>query len=98
MADGKLFAHPLHHLRKTEKDLPVVVIDSFQHMYAFPDFANIRFYFCFIFCLIFLSRKSAMLRQFVEDLFSGKLHREFHQGSDSLPTQSNVKYPMTIFF
>lgn len=37
LADGKKFAHPLHHLGKTEKDLPLIAIDSFRHMYLFPD-------------------------------------------------------------
>ena len=32
-ADGLKFTHPLHHLGKTSKDLPVLAIDSFQHMY-----------------------------------------------------------------
>jgi endoplasmic reticulum resident protein 44 len=36
-ADGLKFAHPLRHLGKTAKDLPVVAIDSFQHMFLFPD-------------------------------------------------------------
>lgn len=36
-ADGKKFAHPLHHLGKSEKDLPILAIDSFRHMYVFPD-------------------------------------------------------------
>jgi endoplasmic reticulum resident protein 44 len=30
------FSHPLHHLGKTAKDLPVLAIDSFRHMYVFP--------------------------------------------------------------
>ena len=35
-ADGSKFSHPLHHLGKTAKDLPVLAIDSFRHMYVFP--------------------------------------------------------------
>lgn len=29
-ADGVKFAHPLHHLGKSENDLPVIAIDSFR--------------------------------------------------------------------
>ena len=32
-ADGEKFTHPLHHLGKTAKDLPILAIDSFRHMY-----------------------------------------------------------------
>lgn len=41
-ADGILFAHPLHHLGKTRNDLPVLAIDSFRHMYLFPNFEDIK--------------------------------------------------------
>lgn len=37
LADGHKFAHPLKHLGKNAKDLPVLAIDSFQHMFLFPD-------------------------------------------------------------
>ena len=40
VADGVKFAHPLHHMGKTEKDLPVIAIDSFRHMYLFPSYAD----------------------------------------------------------
>jgi endoplasmic reticulum resident protein 44 len=43
MADGKRFAHPLHHLGKSEKDLPLIAIDSFRHMYLFPDFKQLQY-------------------------------------------------------
>ena len=36
-ADGIQFAHPLHHLGKSKEDLPLIAIDSFRHMYVFPD-------------------------------------------------------------
>jgi len=71
MADGKKFAHPLHHLGKSEKDLPLIAIDSFRHMYLFSDFAKLGV--------------PGELKKFVRDLHSGKLHREFHNGPD--PTQ-----------
>jgi len=63
-ADGFKFAHPLSHLGRSTKDLPVVAIDSFKHMYLFPKFDHIK--------------KPKRLRRFVDDLHSGRLHREFH--------------------
>lgn len=40
-ADGVQFAHPLHHLGKSKKDLPLIAIDSFRHMYLFPGVLSI---------------------------------------------------------
>lgn len=68
LADGHKFAHPLKHLGKTEKDLPVLAIDSFQHMYIFPEMSELH--------------KPGKLRQFIMDLHSGELHREFHSSLD----------------
>jgi len=62
------FSHPLQHMGKTVDDCPVIAIDSFKHMYLFPDFS--------------LVHQEGRLLQFVKDLHSGKLHREFHQGPD----------------
>ncbi|KAF7489946.1 Endoplasmic reticulum resident protein 44 [Sarcoptes scabiei] len=73
LADGIKFAHPLMHLGKTSKDLPLVAIDSFRHMYMFPHFDDIRL--------------PGKLKEFVQDLYSGKLHREFHYGPD--PTSNH---------
>lgn len=42
LADGHKFAHPLKHLGKTKEDLPVLAIDSFQHMYLFPDMTQMN--------------------------------------------------------
>ncbi|XP_055616413.1 endoplasmic reticulum resident protein 44 isoform X2 [Toxorhynchites rutilus septentrionalis] len=67
-ADGKRFAHPLHHLGKGPSDLPLIAIDSFRHMYLFPEYKD-----------IFVPGK---LKQFLSDLYSGKLHREFHYGPE----------------
>ena len=67
-ADGNKFTHPLHHLGKTVADLPLLAIDSFRHMYLFPDFGKID--------------QANHLAQFVQDLHNGKLHREFHNGPD----------------
>ncbi|XP_077502212.1 endoplasmic reticulum protein 44 [Amblyomma americanum] len=68
IADGVKFAHPLQHLGKTVKDLPLIAIDSFRHMYRFPDFSHLKI--------------PGKLKSFVDDLYSGKLHREFHYGPD----------------
>ncbi|XP_065089653.1 endoplasmic reticulum resident protein 44 [Ochlerotatus camptorhynchus] len=67
-ADGKRFAHPLHHLGKSQSDLPLIAIDSFRHMYLFPSFKDMY--------------APGKLKQFLSDLYSGKLHREFHYGPD----------------
>ncbi|XP_012282630.1 endoplasmic reticulum resident protein 44 isoform X2 [Orussus abietinus] len=85
-ADGVKFAHPLHHLGKSTSDLPLIAIDSFRHMYLFPDFQD-----------IFVPGK---LKAFLEDLYSGKLHREFHNGpdpssSDDSQVTGQVKTPTT---
>ncbi|XP_070691161.1 endoplasmic reticulum resident protein 44 [Pempheris klunzingeri] len=71
-ADCEKFRHPLLHIQKTPADCPVIAIDSFRHMYVFPDFKDLAV--------------PGKLRQFVLDLHSGKLHREFHHGPD--PTDS----------
>ena len=67
-ADGLKFAHPLHHLGKGKDDLPLLAIDSFRHMYLFPKYEEMR--------------TPGKVRQFILDLYSGKLHREFHYGPD----------------
>ncbi|OQR75043.1 endoplasmic reticulum resident protein 44-like [Tropilaelaps mercedesae] len=76
IADGVKFAHPLHHLGKSIKDLPVIAIDSFRHMYIFPRYGDIH--------------TPGKLLQFMKDLYSGKLHREFHYGPDD-PTVNSVQ-------
>lgn len=60
-ADGKRFAHPLHHLGKSVSDLPIIAIDSFRHMYLFSNYKD-----------MYMPGK---LKQFIADLHSGKLHR-----------------------
>jgi len=69
-ADGIKFAHPLHHLGKQHTDLPVVVIDSFKHMYQFPSYKD--------------HRNHEHLKTFIDDLYSGKLHREYHLGPQDI--------------
>lgn len=86
-ADGLRFAHPLHHLGKSTTDLPLIAIDSFRHMYLFQDFKDIHV--------------EGKLKSFLQDLYSGKLHREFHYGPDvtqnDIPqvTGKQVKTPTT---
>lgn len=67
-ADGVRFAHPLHHLGKGQGDLPLIAIDSFRHMYLFPDISEMEV--------------PGKLKSFLQDLYSGKLHREFHYGPE----------------
>ncbi|XP_052813367.1 endoplasmic reticulum resident protein 44-like isoform X2 [Mya arenaria] len=83
-ADGSKFSHPLHHLGKTANDLPVLAIDSFRHMYLFPHDIHEGL------------ETQGLLKQFVSDLHSGKLHREFHHGPDptkvpALPNKEEIK-------
>lgn len=41
-ADCEKFRHPLLHIQKTPADCPVIAIDSFRHMYVFPDFKDLK--------------------------------------------------------
>lgn len=41
-ADCDTFSHPLHHLGKTPRDCPLIAIDSFKHMYLFPNFSDLE--------------------------------------------------------
>lgn len=82
-ADGKRFAHPLHHLGKSEKDLPLIAIDSFRHMYLFPNYKDIEI--------------PGKLKQFIKDLYSGKLHREFHYGSEGTNEIPDTTPPSSTF-
>ncbi|KAM7283698.1 endoplasmic reticulum resident protein 44 [Ixodes scapularis] len=76
IADGVKFAHPLHHLGKSVKDLPLIAIDSFRHMYLFSDVKDLK--------------TPGKLKAFVDDLYSGKLHREFHYGPDQPTVESKA--------
>lgn len=83
-ADGVKFAHPLHHLGKGSSDLPLLAIDSFRHMYLFPNYKDMEI--------------PGKLKQFLQDLYSGKLHREFHYGPDpetEQPSDGSPKQPTT---
>ncbi|XP_013186636.2 endoplasmic reticulum resident protein 44 [Amyelois transitella] len=80
-ADGVRFEHPLHHLGKSASDLPLIAIDSFRHMYLFPDYKEME--------------KPGRLFQFLQDLYSGKLHREFHYGPDPAQISNNADVKVT---
>lgn len=55
---------------KTKDDLPVIAIDSFRHMYVFPNYDEAAI--------------PGKMKKFIEDLYSGKLHREYHFGPDDI--------------
>uniref|UniRef100_A0A0B6Y9C1 Thioredoxin domain-containing protein n=1 Tax=Arion vulgaris TaxID=1028688 RepID=A0A0B6Y9C1_9EUPU len=76
VADGLKFAHPLHHLGKSANDLPLLAVDSFRHMYLFPHSVKTDL------------STPGLLKHFIEDLHSGKLHREFHHGPDPTTPES----------
>lgn len=63
-ADAKLFAHPVFHLNKTDADLPFIAIDSFVHMFLFPNYKDLH--------------KPSKLKQFVRRLHTGELHWAHH--------------------
>jgi len=81
-ADGIKFAHPLHHLGKSKEDLPLIAIDSFRHMYLFPKYQD--------------SKTPGKVMQFLKDLYSGKLHREFHYGPDQEEEKSEDTADNTV--
>jgi endoplasmic reticulum resident protein 44 len=81
LADGHKFAHPLKHLGKAAKDLPVLAIDSFQHVSLLNSF-SLRLFQMFLFPDMKELPQPGKLRQFVLDLHSGKLHKEFHETLD----------------
>lgn len=63
-ADGILFESPLAHMNKTEADLPFIAIDSFAHMYPFPEFDDLY--------------KPGKLKEFISQLYTGDLHWNLH--------------------
>lgn len=77
VADGVKFAHPLSHLGKSKADLPLIAVDSFRHMYLFPNYAE--------------SKVPGKVKEFLQDLYSGKLHREFHYGPDKKEAEEEKK-------
>lgn len=83
-ADGHVFSHPLKHLGKTVKDLPVVAIDSFKHLFLYKQ-------------PITTISQPGYLKQFIADLHSGKLDREFHFGPDPVSPNSQTSPPESAF-
>ncbi|CAF1351873.1 unnamed protein product [Didymodactylos carnosus] len=63
-ADGQKFVHPIQHLGKSTADLPLLTIDSFRHMFLFPNIKDLA--------------TPGKLLEFVQNLHSGKLHQDFH--------------------
>ncbi|CAG2107899.1 unnamed protein product [Medioppia subpectinata] len=76
-ADADLFDHPLEHVNRTKQDLPIIAIDSFKHMYLFPNYADLN--------------KTGVFAKFIADLHSGKLHREFHFGPEDETHTENTE-------
>lgn len=83
-ADGFVFAHPLKHLGKTEKDLPLIAIDSFKHLFLYRDHVN-------------TITQPGKLKQFIADLHSGKLDLEFHFGRGFISPETRKSPPESAF-
>lgn len=66
VANGDVFSHPLMHMGKTVNDLPLMAIDSFQHMFLYPGNLDEAL------------KDPKHINQFLADLASEKLHRQFH--------------------
>lgn len=64
LADGNKFSHPLQHVGKSKKDLPVLAADTFRHMYLFKNFKRIH--------------RVETFHKFIDDVVSGRLHQELH--------------------
>lgn len=83
-ADGHVFSHPLKHLGKSVKDLPLVAIDSFKHLFLYKEPVG-------------TISQPGKLKQFIADLHSGKLDREFHFGPDPVSQNSQASPPESAF-
>ncbi|KAF8562411.1 hypothetical protein P879_10288, partial [Paragonimus westermani] len=89
-ADGLQFSHPLSHLGKTVNDLPLICIDTLSHMYGLPKDAEEALSLRHPILLPLLASDPMHLKQFIADLKSGKLHREYHYGPDPVPKQPQI--------
>lgn len=78
-AEGEVFKHPLFHLGKSPSDLPVIAIDSFMHMYLFPRFQDIY--------------DPGALKKFIDDLFSGALHYNYHVAQQAKEDSESIIDP-----
>ncbi|CAK9292049.1 unnamed protein product [Gordionus sp. m RMFG-2023] len=89
-ANFESFKHPLYHLGKAENDLPVIAIDSFAHMFPFPHkFSDLD--------PSFNHSSHNLLLTFVNDLFSKKLHRDFHAKSEEIFKQNVIQFQFQGF-
>ncbi|XP_052737685.1 protein disulfide-isomerase 2 [Bicyclus anynana] len=68
--DGVKFEHPMNHLKKSVSDLPLIAIDSYRHMFLFPEYKDIE--------------KPGKLKQFLQDFYSGKLSRDLHHKPEEI--------------
>ncbi|XP_017049139.1 endoplasmic reticulum resident protein 44 [Drosophila ficusphila] len=78
-AEGSRFTHPLYHLGKSLGDLPVIAIDSFAHMYLFPRYEDIH--------------QPGILKNFIDDLFSGALHFNYHMALETIENSESSIAP-----
>ncbi|KAM7534565.1 hypothetical protein Aperf_G00000109138 [Anoplocephala perfoliata] len=85
-ADGNVFSHPLMHMGKTIHDLPILAIDSFQHMFLYPGDLNAAL------------TDPKYVNQFILDLRSEKLHRQFHGVTEKAPVEQNAPPPQESVF
>lgn len=81
-ANGERFLHPLQHMGKSKDDLPLIAIDSFRHMYVFPNYDDAAI--------------PGRLKAFINDFFSGKLHREYHFGPETIEISEKSQADVTI--
>lgn len=82
-ADGVVFSHPLKHLGRTTQDLPLLAIDSFKHLFLYKEHIS-------------TISNPGKLKQFIQDLHTGKLDREFHFGPDPTPKTVSLLEDITI--
>eukprot|EP01134_Creolimax_fragrantissima_P001306 CFRG1306T1 len=78
VADGTTFSRPLKALGMTEADLPVLAIDSFSHMYLFPENVD-------------RMHDAQTLKSWVEDFFTGRLHKAFHAKNNEAPPKTEFQ-------
>lgn len=85
-ADGNVFSHPLMHMGKTVYDLPILAIDSFQHMFLYPGDLNTAL------------TDPKYVNQFILDLQSEKLHRQFHGVPEKTPVEVSINHPYSRLY
>jgi len=80
-ADSEIFAYPLLSYGKSEEDLPIIAIDTFAHVFVYPNSVKEAL------------NNTELLSQFLEDLYSDKLHQLFHKppAEPDVPNEPGVK-------